>query len=216
MEGQLKISPEELFFLGKQMRAKYIDYDYVKMMGDLQQKYPLKEKEIMAGLVKRGLLMEDFSGNMELNEEIRNLLEPVFFGDFEVEIILGTPKEGWRIEKFHFYKGKIIQTVPEKKSLIFFAGGENGLKKLKEELLPEGYTGEKKILSGDSLNLENVEKILVIKNMKIGYRAMGRQFLLFGGTWNAGKEDRTEGQNREELEKFWNVLTGEVQEYVLL
>ena len=49
MDGQQKISPQELFYIGKYMRAQYIDYDYVRLMGDLTRKYSLKEKEIMAG-----------------------------------------------------------------------------------------------------------------------------------------------------------------------
>ena len=102
----LQIKPEELFFIGRQMNAQYIDYEYISMMKDIQEQFSLKEKEVMNHLVEKGLFMEDFSGNLTLDEETEKMLQALFFGEFETECVLGEKSdEGFATEtyKYHFY-----------------------------------------------------------------------------------------------------------------
>ena len=209
MDGQQKIIPQELFYIGKYMRAQYIDYDYVRLMGDLTRKYSLKEKEIMAGLTDRGLLMEDFSGNMELNEEIRELLEPVFFGGFETEVILSIPQNGLIREKFHYYKERVTG-VQVFDPLVFFKDGKSRLDTLKTQAIPETYTGNRKILYARDMEKIQDAPILVLKNMVMGKRASGKQFFYYEGTWYEGAAlDMAQGLTGEEMDHVWQAMMQE-------
>ena len=58
---QIQLTPEELFFLGRLMDAKYIDYDYYAAMGDIR-------------------------GEIEISEEAAALMRPVFFGTCETRL----------------------------------------------------------------------------------------------------------------------------------
>lgn len=71
---------EELYFLGKWMHAKYIDYQYITAMQDIQKRYAYHEQMALKNLMERGLIDEDFSGNIEIEDELREALHPVFFG----------------------------------------------------------------------------------------------------------------------------------------
>ncbi len=86
MEKEIILTPEELYYLGTLLQAKYIDYAYVAAMDDIGQNYKLFEKETGAALVSKGILLEDFSGNTEISEAAAGLLRPIFFGETETSI----------------------------------------------------------------------------------------------------------------------------------
>ena len=45
VENEITLSPEELYYLGSVLQAKYIDYAYVAAMDDIGQNYALFESE---------------------------------------------------------------------------------------------------------------------------------------------------------------------------
>lgn len=169
MEKEVIISPEELYFLGSLMQAKYIDYSYVAAMGDIQQNYALFEKEAQAALVGAGLLMEDFSGNIELDADAATLLRPIFFGEVETSVDVCTIQEDRRgvdVYKLHFHDGRITLVTGEKNKLKLRSIDELGIDKLVNSLLPEGYSvpgGEVSDLKGAT-----VSRVLSVKSAKIG------------------------------------------------
>lgn len=206
----LQISPEELFFLGKQMQAKYIDYDYISMMKDIQQQYPLREKEIMAGLVSRGILTEDFSGEMELDEEIRGMLEPLFFGEFASEVVLSEDSCGENLKKykFHFDKRRITGVQLEKDRLLFEADGSGELERLQKQVIPEQYEGKTEQIVMDAIKPDNIDRVLILKNMTIGKTANSSQFISLNGLWYIGKDENlVESLTKAEMEKRWKQMT---------
>lgn len=169
MEKEVIISPEELYFLGSLMQAKYIDYSYVAAMGDIQQNYALFEKEAQASLVNAGLLMEDFSGNIELDADAAALLRPIFFGEVETSVDVCTIREDRRgvdVYKLHFHDGRITLVTGAKKKLKLSFIDELGVDQLVNSLLPAGYDaagGETTDLSG-----KTVTRVMSVKSAKIG------------------------------------------------
>ena len=213
MSGIVQISPEELFFLGKHMRARYIDYDYVRSMKDIQQQYTLREKEILAGLVKRGLLTEDFSGDMELNEEVKSLLKPSFFGEFVSEVILLMDREKGEPEqyKFHFLEGKIVRVQLKGDQLIFQADGEGELERLKNIVIPEDYQGNPSEISLDGMEKDKLDGWMTLKNLRIRKEANVVQFVKIDGTWYCGEDDKlSRGRLIDEMKHCWKQVMREV------
>ncbi len=124
MKKELKLTLVELFFLGAQMNAKYIDYNYIAAMPDIQKRYALHEQRALETLEERGILEEDFSGNVELDEEIRQLLEPVFFGAVESRL---DAEQSYNI---HLHNGKITIAIMEEEGMTFFGAEEEDIQKL--------------------------------------------------------------------------------------
>lgn len=167
MEQELILTPEELYYLGGELKAKYIDYAYVAAMGDIQKNYSLYESEVRKSLEKKGILEEDFSGNIEITKEVKELLNPIFFGNFESSIdecII--EDENVNSIKFHYLSGKYIGVEIENKTLKIREYADKEIIERFEKLLYEGENEE---------NIENrvfrqdvIKKIIVIKNMIIG------------------------------------------------
>ena len=80
---ELILTYEQLYFLGEILKAKYIDYRYIKAMQDIQKQYIYLKNKNISELLGAGVLQEDFSGNLKVLPVYEALLSPIFFGDFQ-------------------------------------------------------------------------------------------------------------------------------------
>ena len=71
MSEELKLTPVELFFCGKLLNAKYIDYDYFAAMPDIQINHDLREQEALEKLEEDGVVEMDFYDNAEFDEDAK-------------------------------------------------------------------------------------------------------------------------------------------------
>lgn len=208
------ISAEELFYLGRMMNARYIDYDYIRVMKDIQKKGALKEKEYMAGLVTKGLLYEDFSGCREIDLALEQLLIPIFFGEFQSEIFYQQDINEKKMThyKFHFHKEAVTCVQLEKGELRMTLGGEK-LNQLKNMIIPENYEGEIKEVAMNELNKAMINDVMLLKNTRIGKSAMSSQFVRHSNIWYVGKKENVaESLSKDRLEEKWNQIMKGVNE----
>lgn len=209
MEEKLQLCPEELFFLGKLMCARYIDYDYVRMMPDIQKEFKMREKEILASLVRKDLIMEDFSGTMELDEELEKMLKPVFFGEFESEVSY-SDMEGEKAPKrykYHKHEGCITQIEMAEGKLILSGNGTKAAEELESGLLSEHYQEKDVVIPMSEITPSGVLRLLVLKNMVIGKKAAVRELVLMDKTWYVGiSKDTAQGLTKEGMRKLWKQL----------
>lgn len=117
---ETRLTAVELYFLGKQLHAKYIDYAYIAAMDDIQENFNLKSKETLAELVKKGILEEDFSGKITINQGAERLLTPIFFGEKESSVDVCWLKEPKRVDifKFHFFDDRITMVTGVEHELL--------------------------------------------------------------------------------------------------
>lgn len=59
---ELLLSPEEIFFIGKEVKGKYLDYDYIAAMRDIGKQGKIRREEILAGLEKKAMPRRTFWG----------------------------------------------------------------------------------------------------------------------------------------------------------
>lgn len=107
MSKSYEVTPMELYFCAKLMKARYLDYDYVRAMPDVQKQYLLHEQETMEALEEKGMAEVDFDGNAAFEEELQELLEPIFFGEKESRVDI----DGQPSRRFHIGREKIVMTV---------------------------------------------------------------------------------------------------------
>lgn len=93
MDNEIVLSAKELYYLGKLMQARYIDYSYIAAMDDVGKNYSVFESESEKSLSDKGCIEEDFAGEKEVNPVLECLLEPVFFGEREVSVNVCTVGE---------------------------------------------------------------------------------------------------------------------------
>lgn len=166
MENAIKLTAEELYYLGGQMQAKYIDYDYISAMGDIQKNYRMYESNAVDGLSGKGLIEEDFSGEITVSVSIEELLSPVFFGDFEAEIdICGVQEDSRKIVKLH--------TDQDKTTLVELDENQLVLKKMQGNDVVEygkDIFGFLKDETDENIEFDEqkVNEIYILKNTVIG------------------------------------------------
>lgn len=199
------LSPEELFFLGKHLKAKYIDYDYIRLAGELQHNYMLKERESISGLVGRKIISEDFSGNLYLDPTIADVLKPVFFGEFEVEILLiQKERKTPDIYKFHFMEHQVTTIRVCGQDLYMFQDGNQQSKLLKEKIFIHGSSDYGKVVPIKDLNVINSSRIVNAQNILVGKVMMSSQILELNGVWYMRKDDvNAVSMSNDDLENWW-------------
>lgn len=175
MKKEIILTPEELYYMGALLQAKYIDYAYVAAMGDIQQRREIYESESREGLAKKGILMEDFSGSLEVEAEAKKILQPVFFGTLESSVDVAALAEGEEPDtkgrRFHFYEGRITATEMEAGEIRLEVCDEGKLQQWIHALLPEDYEDRMETLSVRELNQNSISRMIVVKSTRVGKRA---------------------------------------------
>lgn len=185
MKKEIILTPEELYFMGTQLQAKYIDYAYVAAMGDIQQRRGIYESESIMNLAQKGLLMEDFSGDVEIMPLARQILEPVFFGELESSIeiasVLTSGKKVIQQKRFHFYEDRITAVTMQEDGVHLELADEAQLKEWITSILPKGYYANEVEVPAEALDMKWVSRILAVKSNRVGQRAAVEIYLEFAG-----------------------------------
>ena len=103
---ELILSPEEIYYIGKVSGGKYLDYDYIAAMQDIGKRGKIKAQEILDGLERKGYAEEDFLGNLEVEPACTEMLQPVYQGMYESELILREESGASVHYKFHHMAGE--------------------------------------------------------------------------------------------------------------
>lgn len=113
MGYEVRLTARELYFLGKYMEAVFIDYDYIAAMPDIEKNYTLHEQQALESLEEKEVIEEDFSGNVDIPEEVIWLFEPVFFGRKESKLNNG------ELIRFHILGSRITMSKPDQDDFVF-------------------------------------------------------------------------------------------------
>ena len=181
MEREIVISPEELYYLGTRLQAKYIDYAYVAAMDDIGQNYALFEKETGAALVSKGILEEDFSGNIEINQNVSDLLKPIFFGEVETSIdVCNIGKRNIvEVYKFHFNDGAITMVTGKEGKLLLKKVDQLEIQDLVKKMIPESYVYESKTVT--DIPRELITRFFAFKSILVGKTAVVKTYIEANG-----------------------------------
>lgn len=180
MVNEFILSPEELYFLGGLLQAKYIDYAYIAAMDDIQQNTALIKKETISGMVKRNLVEEDFSGELEVNQTLKDILEPIFFGIKESSLDVCNLGDVKRVDiyKFHFLDNKITMVTGKDKQLYIKNVTENMFSNLLSQILPNSYEMDNSVLN--NLDHSLITRLFAIKSAQVNENSVVRIYIEIG------------------------------------
>lgn len=207
MEQEIRVTPEELYYLGGLMDAKYIDYEYVAAMGDIQINPSMYQSKVKAALAGKGMLEEDFSGNMELSQVVKESMAPIFFGEFESSMdicILGEEERTENI-KYHFYENRIVRVVREENDWDIRIENPEGLEREIKKWIPKTDVKEQNAV----FDSENVSQIIVIKHVEIGEESIVKVYFLCGDVFFS------ENEKDEVVPVEWKTVVGEAVRILL-
>ena len=183
METKLVLTPMQLFYLGSLLDASYIDYSYVSAIESFQESYNLVENEIKNELILNGVISEDFSGDLIVEDNYSELLRPIFHGNKEIEIdeYLFSNNSIINCYKYHFCDNKI--TCICFKDDCFEATSVTT--ETIERLINDISSKYKKIDAGsEQLDIENIEVsgLLTVKYLELNKESIVRNYLISNQT----------------------------------
>jgi len=166
-DKELILSAEELYYLGTLMKAEVIDYAYIAAMKDVGDKYEVFLSTTKDSLSKKGLLIEDFSGELEVDESAKAILKPVFFGKDEGALdvcymIDGNERDTSSMH-FHYYDDKITLVDVTKDKMVIKAVSEEDINDTIKKLGPEKDVEEVIEVTENELDYKQANKVLAVK-----------------------------------------------------
>ncbi len=199
MNSEIILSPEELFFMGRLLQAKYIDYAYVAAMHDIEQKFALFESEVKAHLVTKGILIEDFGGNIEVNAEVITVLKPVFFGETETAVEICNIGEKNYIEsyRYHFLDGRITNVVGTDGKFMIRQVNQSEISDKINSLIPQAYEVECKAVAG--IDKDKITRLMAVKNIVVGGAAEVKNYIEADGVIYHENKGQIECVSREQF-----------------
>lgn len=157
MSIKARLTAKEVYFLAKCMGAKYLDYYYFAAMSDIEKRYTLHEQQALESLEEKEIIEEDFSGNIEIPDEVIRLFEPVFFGKKESMLNNG------EIHRIHILGSRLTISSPDQGEFLFFEASDEDLEKLLKGTVQIECSDidsgvSRKVFSGEQLMQEKYRK----------------------------------------------------------
>ena len=85
---ELTLRMQEIYFLGKRLNGDHLNYSYIAAMPEISQRRAVIAQECEDALEKCGAVEENLLGELTVRPEAAAFLHPLFFGDYESELML--------------------------------------------------------------------------------------------------------------------------------
>ena len=138
------LSPEEIYYIGKVSGGKYLDYDYIAAMKDIGKRGKIKQQEILDSLERKGYAQEDFLGNLEVEPACIEILQPLYQGMYELELILREEAGESVHYKFHHMENRITSVECRSQEYRIRVQDKEGIERMLSPLLENNVQAEKK------------------------------------------------------------------------
>ena len=210
MSKEIVLTPEQLYYMGRLLQAKYIDYAYVAAMNDINQNYALFETEAKASLVSAGLLMEDFGGNIEVDPIVLSVLKPIFFGEVETSIDICNIGETNTVAvyKYHFYDGAITMVTGEKGKLVIKTADQIAIRDKVESLISQIYDATNQKV--DTINKALITRFIAFKQIRVGITSIVKTYIEADHIFYREVDETIESVTRDQfVSDAYNVVKGD-------
>lgn len=212
MNNEILITPEELYYLGSAVQAKYIDYAYVAAMDDIGQNYALFESDAKNSLVDAGILMEDFSGSVELDSNAETLIRPIFFGEKETSVDICEVGEERKVMviKYHFLDDNITMVSGKDGKLIIKHIDTDEMYSFIKDLLPDNYPQITPAVKND-IAKETVSRFFAVKAVVVEKQSIVKTYIESDNIIYREKEDGSLESVPKEVfvNEVYNIVKGE-------
>ncbi len=212
MNNEILLTPEELYYLGAAVQAKYIDYAYVAAMDDIGQNYALFESDAKNSLVDAGILMEDFSGSVELDSNAEMLIRPIFFGEKEtsVDICEVGEERSVTVIKYHFLDDNITMVSGKDGKLRIKHIDTDEIYSFIKKLLPDSYPQITPAVKND-ISKETVSRFFAVKSVVIEKQSVVKTYIESDNIIYREKEDGSLESVPKEVfvDEVYNIVKGE-------
>lgn len=195
---ELILSPEEIYYIGKVTGGKYLDYDYIAAMQDIGKRGRIKEQEMLDDLERKGYAQEDFLGNLEVEPACVEILQLLYQGMYESELILREESGESVHYKFHHMENRITSVECQSQEYRVRMQDKEGIEKILYSLFENNVqTAERE----EYIATDQAERSIILKGTHIGKDASLYFYAEKGGYFYEMAPEQTEGRLLRLVEK---------------
>jgi len=207
--SKLVLSADQIYVLAYIMKANYLDYYYISLAN---QNFDNKVwfNETTNQLVSKGVLIEDFSGNISIDPENEKLLKPIFFGTKESSLVIsifGDEEDniGYRL---HFSDGRIILTKEIEGGFEISAVTNEEIKEYVSTILNDSYSAIS-AKNDKELDINKVSRVFIVKNAEVKVKNFTKTMVESDGiVYEEDTENNTYSLSKTDFEdKVLRILT---------
>ena len=165
MDQELVVRPEELFYVGKQMDGLYYNYDYYSAIPAVDQG---GGKKLLWGcessLAERGLLEENDEGDLTVSEAVKQMLQPIFFGERQAKVVSYPDiqkNEGYALY-FHWFEDQCRMVWETKSGFSICAVKDSDVLAAIGAMLPDGHLDKEPPAGMDAPNQGQVTQVISV------------------------------------------------------
>lgn len=168
MIKELTLSTEEIYYLGKLLGGKHINYRYIAAMQDISQNPKGHMQKCRNSLCEKFVLSENLWGDLEVTTDVKEFISPVFFGSFEASIEIVCIDNPKIVESMYFHRNskKCLMSVEDGQQITFSLADDKALGNIVFSLMPMGYNEIEKPQLSELQNM-NVQRMIIVKNIRI-------------------------------------------------
>lgn len=190
MEKSYKLTARQLYYLGKLLKGRYIDYTYISAVEKLLPHFEFYENEIRDELIAKGYLSEEFSGDVTLIQDLRELLNPLFMSTVELSVekcLLG------EAEYLQFYRIHVlgdacvlVKNVEDYLNLSYT--NEDEIRKIWTEIMPDDSDYTNNVVL-DKIDPNMITEMITIKSSDSNGKCITRTYVVISGRLYIEEED---------------------------
>lgn len=209
---ELTLRMQEIYFLGKRLNGDHLNYSYIAAMPEISQRRAVIEQECEDALEKCGAVEENLLGELTVRPEAAAFLHPLFFGDYESELMLENTSTH---DNIHWvFHREMTEDGPRwlaaewnGETVRFTSDMERVEAKLQPLLRPGSGAGTE---LSDAEITDQISEVLLLKNLDADSEPLVILYMMVNGCWYEQTENE---KNRpvppeEFRQEAWNLLQG--------
>lgn len=165
---EVLLTAEEIYYIGKKINGRFLDYDYIASMADFGRIRNMKMEEIVDSLVRKRYAEEDLFGNVDIDPQVLDFIYPVYNSIFESELSVIEGAEPKIRYKFHIMDDQSVAVCGTGHEYrICRSDSRSRLELLRALTGIQQDAGE----APSEITMDQAENILITKGMLIGTEA---------------------------------------------
>lgn len=196
-----QLTARQLYCLGKLLKAQYLEYTYISAVEQLLDTFENYENEIRDELIGKGYVFEDFSGEISVNNDIKEILTPVFFSAKEASVDVCTfgENENLQINRIHIMDDKTVLVENEEDHFKLGYVDQDDVMKIIERIIPEEYSAED-APEISAFEAEKISEMITVKTSDPEDKCVTKTYVMMGNyLYQETEEDQISVMTREEF-----------------
>lgn len=175
---QYILSPDELLFLAKEFKAKYLDALYYTLANSSEEMRAVRDNNSKFSLIEKKYLSETLRGELSIEPGLSEVLKPVFNANEESSFVLLSVGDRASLAfNLHLDSSQITLVEFIKDAYIISKTDKNRIRKLIEIVLREVLTNEEVSAKGDGVT----SHLISVKKSVFGEESTLKTYLVKDG-----------------------------------